>query len=169
MPSPMPSSSRSITTAGRTSPRTEMILSRRSAPCRSVHGCDSSNPALRPGSSHSRVGGLKPILSGGPLSLRLNPSYGLPGGGLHPKHLLQEPRHRNLVFAVGALFGGVFRIGERVLGAAEKLQLEANLSDPQLVDEGVDFSKRRDRILGAMENEHPALDVLRCLRREVAE
>src|SRR6266849_2657939 len=87
----------------------------------------------------------------------LNPSYDLPGRGLYPKHFLQESRRRHLVFAVGALFGGVLRIGEGVLGAAEDLKLEADLGGPQLLDQGADLGERRHRIFGPVQDQHPAL------------
>src|SRR5260221_8856657 len=109
------------------------------------------------GSSHSPwIGRSQPD----PLTCRLL------GRGFEPEHFLQEPRRRDLVFAIGALFGGVLGIGEGVLGTAEELQLEAHFGGSQLLDQGTDLGERRDRVFGAMENQHTALDVLGGLRRE---
>src|SRR5260221_5622608 len=121
-----------------------------------------NEPAIRlyKGSSHSPwIGRSQPD----PLTCRLL------GRGFEPEHFLQEPRRRDLVFAIGALFGGVLGIGEGVLGTAEELQLEAHFGGSQLLDQGTDLGERRDRVFGAMENQHTALDVLGGLRREVAE
>src|SRR5215831_17669109 len=85
-------------------------------------------------------------LSEGNASRPASPQIQLLGSRFAAEHLLQESRYRNLVFAVGTLFGDVLRVREGVLGSAEELQLEVDLGGPQLLDQGTDFGERSNRI-----------------------
>jgi hypothetical protein len=83
---------------------------------------------------------------------------------LHREHLFQELRRGDLVFAVGASFGGVLRIGEGVLCAAEKLQLEVDLSGRSWPTTAFTSVSGATRIFGPGEDQHSTLDALRRFR-----
>jgi hypothetical protein len=55
-----------------------------------------------------------------------------------------------------------------MLGAAIELVLELDLGRAQILDELVDLGEGGDRVLRAMQDQHPALDVLRAGRSMVA-
>jgi hypothetical protein len=85
------------------------------------------------------------------------------------EYLAEESRHGGLGERVGALLGRVLGSGEAVLGAAVHFHLPFDLGGAEVLDQLVDLLERGDRILGTVQDEEAALDVLGGLRRMVAE
>src|ERR1700681_4034632 len=72
------------------------------------------------------------------------------------QHFLEEPRHGDLVLAIGALLGRILRLGECVQRAAVDIELPVDLCGSQLLDDSVDLGERRHRIFGAVQDEDAA-------------
>src|SRR3979411_1055906 len=92
-----------------------------------------------------------------------------PESASRPEHLLEESRHCSLRLRVGTVFRSVLRRRESQLCAAVELELPADLGGAQLLDQNIDLGERRDRVLGAVQDQDTAIDVLCRPGREIAE
>src|SRR6266699_6383025 len=85
------------------------------------------------------------------------------------EHLLEGARARVDRLRVGALLVLAFRGGETVAGAAVDFELERDLRGAQLIDHLADHRERIALVLCAVQDQEPALGVLRPSRGVVVE
>src|SRR5712691_1926280 len=66
--------------------------------------------------------------------------------------VLEEARHRHLVFIIGAHFGGVLRARKAVRGAAVEVDFEVHLGGAELRDHRIELVHGGHRIFGAVQD-----------------